>query len=657
MIPQLSSLEPEHVPSWADLNNIDRLCARCHVIDWEPVKMYMIVADEYTFFPKIPLYRPYPTLGQLRKTAHEGCHLCTLLSTCLFTARNLYLYSPSSTPGRPGIDNEAIIKVDVEVVAHRWPVRFTVDIDRPGIELREWWVSHSIPIKGDIVQSSHSIQFSSLAEDIARFWLEDCFAKHERCMSEAPMLPKRVIDVESGHEPFLCIPEGKRDRYAALSYCFGNGPVLTTTGQTLTERQAGIKMSILPKTVRDAVTWTRQLGLKYLWVDSLCILQDSLTDWEVELSTMADIYRDATVTIAATAASHAGDGCAPMRNKLQLASCTPVPGIVVEANFLREEWIFTKGPLEKRGWTYQEIQLSRRVLRCGGEELAWQCRTCKRLERDPVGSMGHITDHATRTYHGTRTLDDEEMMNGPSSFRGWYQMVAHFMSRDLTYSDDILPAFSGMARHFAELLRRNKTRTKSKSSSSIVLKLYPDSEIHPYICGLWEDDLLHGLLWWSVEPGSPILYRGPSWSWVAYKSPTLTYSQQALQKNDFCAEVLDVSVTVPGLNPYGRVSSGKMTMLGPVAPMHSSAYGDDSGVLLRKPGDDPLRWDLVGAPKLGCIYFRLQDTSCLILAPETRCYPGTYRRVGFVLAADNSRSLGMELLKSLDWRNEVVTII
>lgn len=279
------------------------------------------------------------------------------------------------------------------------------------------------------------------------------------------------------------------------------------------------------------------------------------------------------------------------------------------------------------------------------------------VERDPVGSISHITDHATRTYYGTRTLNDEDMMNSPSAFRGWYRMVGQFMSRDLTYSEDVLPAFSGMARHFAGLLSQNLTRTNSKSSLTQAQSIPLDGQKPRYICGLWQDNLLHGLLWVSVYPSSPIPYRGPTWSWVAYKPPLLTYNQLALQKNDFCTEVLDVSVTVPGLNPYGRVSSGKMTILGPVAPVHSSAYGDDSGVPLQKPFHKPLYWDILGAPQLGCIYFRLQDTTCLILASEVRLYPGIYRRVGIVLAADDSRSLGRELLKSLDWRKEVVTII
>lgn len=656
------SIGPDHVPSWADLNNIGKRCARCQAIDWEPVKTYMLVADDYNFFPKLSLYSTYPTLGQLREAAHVGCHLCTLIFTCLLTARYKTANTMFGMPmtGIPitqcnDLSDQATIKVDVQVMPHTPPVWLTVDIDHQYTDLYGW-ITHYIPIKSEKIQISHPIQYSSSAEEIARFWLEDCCTNHQRCMSETSMLPKRVIDVVSGPEPFLFLPQRKRDRYAALSYCFGKHPVLTTTQSTLLERQAGMPMKTLPQTVRDAVTWTQQLGLQYLWVDSLCILQENSTDWEVELSSMTDIYQDATVVIAATAASHAGSGCAPVRNKLQFAPSTPVPGIVVVANFSREEWIFTEGPLERRAWTFQEIRLARRVLRCGGEELAWQCRTSKRLERDPAESTKHPIAHPAYHIVGTGVFDGLEMLDGPLAFRVWYRMVKLYSRRNLIYPEDILPAFSGMARHFARLLLQNRATAKSQSSIVPAQNVPQDSRNPAYVCGLWADDLLHGLLWFCSDPGIPIPYRGPTWSWVAYQS-AVTYSPQALEKNDFCAEVLDISVTVPGLNPYGKVSSGKITMLGLVAVMPSGAYLDEPTTFLSGFSESRVHWDLLGLPQLGCICFALQDTVCLILAPETRGYKGVYRRVGTLQSKADSTGLGSEMFGKLDWRQDVVTVV
>jgi Heterokaryon incompatibility protein (HET) len=662
----LSAIGPDTYASWAELNNIGKLCSRCQAVDWDPVKMYLVVADGYTEFPKIPLYSAYPTLAQLRAAAHEGCHLCTLILTCLTSAR----YESSherilglGVPATFSVNDKTVIKIDVEVMAHPMPVWLTVEIDHCPAHL-SGMLSRHMPIKGSIVTTSCPVQFSSPAEDIARFWLEDCCVTHELCKSETPLLPKRVVDVVSGLEPFLFITQCQPGRYAALSYCFGIVPVLTTTGKTLHERQASIPMTFLPQTVRDAVIWTRQLGLQYLWIDSLCILQDSQSDWEVELSTMADIYRDATVTIAATAAQHAGSGCSPVRNKLQLAPFTPLPGIAIEADFGRDAWIFRAGPLEKRGWAFQEIQLSRRVLRCGGEELAWQCRTHSYLESVPGRSVYPNTinrDASPRTTLSTRPLDDTRNMDSFTTFQRWYQMVEAFSSRKLTYLEDKMPAFSGIARHFAQHIWQDKDPSlitiKSEYNTTLAQGIAAPPKSRPpfrYLCGLWHNNFLQGLLWRCVDPGSPIPYRGPTWSWVSRES-RIKYNTHRLRTDDFSAQVLDVDVTVPGLNPYGRVSSGKVTMLGSAAPIPSGACEDESGTQFKKHFRHSLYWDLEGAPQLGCILFKLHEQNSLILAPEKRCHAGTYRRVGLV--GCGTTGLAMDMLNTLDWQEEVVTII
>ena len=154
----------------------------------------------------------------------------------------------------------------------------------------------------------------------------------------------------------------------------------------------------------------------------------------------------------------------------------------------------------------------------------------------------------------------------------------------------------------------------------------------------------------------PIQYRGPTWSWVACES-RIFYNGQRLRQDDFHAQVLDVSVTAPGLNPYGRVSSGKITMLGPVASMPSSIYGDEFEIPSKTCLSYFVDWDLLGPPRLGSICFRLHKQFCLILAPEEMCYRGTYRRVGIIMASADSDSFVRMTLNKLDWQNEVVKII
>lgn len=145
---------------------------------------------------------------------------------------------------------------------------------------------------------------------LAKDWLQDCLANHEKCAVPSENLPTRVIKVGSDHEePRLCITKNDRATFAALSHCWGGLQVLVTTTTTITERVQGIAMSSLPKTFQDAIEITRQLGIEYLWIDSLCILQDSVEDWARESAKMTAIYSGAMVVIAADAARNGTKGC------------------------------------------------------------------------------------------------------------------------------------------------------------------------------------------------------------------------------------------------------------------------------------------------------------------------------------------------------------
>ncbi|KAF2179911.1 HET-domain-containing protein [Zopfia rhizophila CBS 207.26] len=138
------------------------------------------------------------------------------------------------------------------------------------------------------------------------------------------MLPSRFVDVgpaDGSRHPYLYMPSKDSDyrnlsadsrRYIGLSYCWGSDPTLTTTASSLETRKKGIHMMDLPQTIYDAVVITRRLGIGYLWVDALCILQGTddlaITDWKRESSKMADIYGNAFLTIAAAAPRSGREG-------------------------------------------------------------------------------------------------------------------------------------------------------------------------------------------------------------------------------------------------------------------------------------------------------------------------------------------------------------
>lgn len=140
----------------------------------------------------------------------------------------------------------------------------------------------------------------------------ECRLKHnKKCSFNADSyLPTRIIAVGAKDEtPFLHISKAsERASYVALSYCWGGPQKVTTTIATLQSRISGLNFESLPRTLQDAITVTRLLGFKYLWVDALCIVQDSTTDKIAEINSMGNVYKNATITIAAANASSVNEG-------------------------------------------------------------------------------------------------------------------------------------------------------------------------------------------------------------------------------------------------------------------------------------------------------------------------------------------------------------
>jgi hypothetical protein len=145
----------------------------------------------------------------------------------------------------------------------------------------------------------------------AEGWVRDCCVNHSQCKERlSTTLPTRVLDV-SIHEEFVFLCETEQTRkgaYVALSHVWGGKVPIQTTTENINLYKNGIRLESLPQTFRDAVFMTRLLECRYLWIDSLCIIQDSKEDWTEEAARMADVYGNSYVTIAAvmSANSHGG---------------------------------------------------------------------------------------------------------------------------------------------------------------------------------------------------------------------------------------------------------------------------------------------------------------------------------------------------------------
>src|SRR3954468_904454 len=128
--------------------------------------------------------------------------------------------------------------------------------------------------------------------DETRQWLHDCYSHHEYCaLSRTSFTPTRVIDVgEVDGLPRLIEPDAQSGHYAALSYCWGKDQSVKTTTGNIENFFKQLPVSELQQTLKDAILTTRELGLQFLWIDALCIIQDSKNDMIKELSRMHELY-------------------------------------------------------------------------------------------------------------------------------------------------------------------------------------------------------------------------------------------------------------------------------------------------------------------------------------------------------------------------------
>lgn len=397
-------------------------------------------------------------------------------------------------------------------------------------------------------------------------------------------LPTRLLDVGSTTEPCLRLVSLKNhprlqpaaanafaNRYAAVSYCWGTKEEaekqLKTTVNTLQQRLAEIDIKSMPHTVADAVRLCRAIGLRYLWIDALCIIQDDENDWTRESFEMSNIYANSFITICAVTGASCSAGFLDKRHNprtLQINFTSQIDPAVKGKLFLRmykhptlnltteytkmsvseglmknnklevDEWALEKAPWFQRGWTFQESHFSKRKLLIGND-MAYMWH-----------EDGMVSMDGTRHDRSQLTLEAHTSMR--DAIDQWYTMVRFYVRRKLSYERDRLPALSGLARALGTL--------------------FPDLE---YLAGLWKADLHRGLFWISGTTQSyqeyvkPLKYGyvAPSWSWARRPGPIywflgVQFSVGVKYTPEF--ELRAANVVTDKLNPYGRVFSACLEM-------------------------------------------------------------------------------------------------
>ncbi|KAK4552609.1 hypothetical protein LTR86_010253 [Recurvomyces mirabilis] len=476
----------------------------------------------------------------LCRSAQMGCKSCKFIRACVKDNRS---YDKNR-------DSEARIVDDVlEFKLH----------DGGGNRVLRFELLHSVPSPDrQRFRALEAKPLSSRNVDLVKDWLKECCEAHPSCGSSAPSkLPTRVLDVSGECVRLLnaslitSVAEVPDHRYTALSHRWGT--------------MAGIPFYMFPPTFRDAIEATKLLGVRYLWIDSLCIVQDSPEDWARECQDMGSYYRDSWLTLAALDSNCSwerflADRAAPRTVEMRLAHWSPPspPGdvLTIRRQPPDRKHIFQSAALNSRGWVLQERLLATRVLNFSRSGLFWECQTCSRQETSTIEDRSRISLADLVTSEGVdfkRVLASHNgaAISKETEFMLWKHLVRQATKRDLTFVDDKLPSLSGLAAVIA-------MRTKAS-----------------YLAGIWAQDLT-GLVWYpdhsvhsrtryeNVLPHEyPYLSQDttPVWSWASVRGPIrFPTTDHEPVKSDRNPTLVESDITLSTSDPFGRVSRGILTL-------------------------------------------------------------------------------------------------
>lgn len=469
--------------------------------------------------------------------------------------------------------------------------------------------------------NSEPLSPSTRSEQTMDFLLQKlytCAEEHPTCLSQGSIgcrtvyRPLRLIDVGFLGEETVRLVQDDSDSsgpvsYATLSHCWGKANVFKLTKDTALQMREGIGLNVLPKTFQDAVYVTRTLGLRFLWIDSLCVIQDSFDDWAEQAPTMQDIYRHAFVNIAASfgGSSTAGlfrqrisesvqpfrveaswmpDESDPMFDLAKMARGLsqeyglhflrprPCTYICMDAALWRDD--VEEAPLNTRAWVMQERLLSPRTFHFGWRQVYWQCRENEACEIFPRSDL-KWTAPSTAIWSqwtdsmGTRAALDAIVAN--SSYidvlhRRWRDLITAYSVCRLSHEEDIFVAMQGLVNEFSD-------RTGEK-----------------WVAGFWRSQLPGDLCWitqWnhpslvrrlnrnSLPKARPSKWRAPSWSWAATLLPAFFLTNGTETP---LVELLDVRTVQ---SKSGRYENAALRVRG---ALHSALVTLEFGIRSEDPG-------------------------------------------------------------------------
>ncbi|KAK8879905.1 heterokaryon incompatibility protein-domain-containing protein [Apiospora arundinis] len=409
--------------------------------------------------------------------------------------------------------------------------------------------------------------------DIAAKLVSECRNHHPACgrveQPEKLQFPLRLIDVSCDPPRLREFQPGEQEEklhpYIALSHCWGNSQPLRTLIRNISSHSRGIPLDILSPTYKDAVRVCQRLGISYLWIDSLCIIQDSDEDWGKQSSQMWAVYANAEIVVAAARDVPDGQGFLGPRMPFTDVPLTIDHPFKEKASLslvyrLVEPHRENERSVESRGWTLQESISATRYLVFGTSEVSWRCHKGVKCE------CGISSDDPDPKWRWLRP-DSSRQVDPHAEWR--MSVVLGYSTRQLTKSEDVLFAVSGLAQQFHARFGGN------------------------YLAGLWQDDLLYELAWSAGSSASMRNCYMPSWTWASVTGVMIPDIGATVAKSKVTpfVTVVDAWTRLATVNnPFGHVTDAAITLRGVAVKLKArlvmsgmtlsleSLQPDDSGV-------------------------------------------------------------------------------
>ncbi|KAH7091524.1 heterokaryon incompatibility protein-domain-containing protein [Paraphoma chrysanthemicola] len=422
-------------------------------------------------------------------------------------------------------------------------------------------------ITDDAAEPFHSVQASSTASEdswaTAMTWFQKCRSMHTACnenRDKPAWYPTRLLDIadigsDDGLIRLIQTTEVATlsGPYCTLSHCWGKVHI--------------IQLKRLPKTFREAILAAKRLGVSYIWIDSLCIVQDDLSDWFREAALMHKVYSYSLCNLSASASKDSSEGLYRNRNPRTLDTTRAelnVAGLGSSITTTRcemHDYFFWKHnvsqcTVNRRAWVTQERLLAPRVLHFGRYQIFWECREHDACESYPEGLPSLFVAQTTTNFKALDPAVYAKRIAGEgrdvdadtASYRIWNAIVWTYSRTALTVAGDKLIALSGIAKRMMPTM---------------------DDE---YVAGMWRKNLGSALLWHvddkenidSASLARPSTYRAPTWSWASLDCAiaTDTPSERGLS-----IEVCDVVLEYATDDTTGAITSGWLDLCGFLRPM------------------------------------------------------------------------------------------